>query len=253
MTVTELYRKLNERIPPSLSCSWDNDGLMCCPEPEREVGRVLIALDVTAKVADLAIREGYDVILSHHPLLFHPVKAMEPGNAVAAKTIRLLRAGVAVMSFHTRLDAVAGGVNDTLAALLGLRDVTPFGEEGIGRIGTLPQAVSLEAFANLVRKVTGAPRIVAADAGKPVLRVAVLGGSGSDDVPLAEAAGADTYLTGELAHHHLADAPEHGMNLLAAGHFHTEHPVCETLAKMVAALAKNVKITVVSSDEVKVL
>ena len=253
MTVLELYRELDQAIPRELSCSWDNDGLMCCPEPDKTVRRVLIALDVTAKVAEQAIQEDADVIISHHPLLFHPVKALEPGDNVAAKAIRLLRAGVAVMSFHTRLDAVKGGVNDTLAALLGLTNFVPFGEEGIGRIGTLKKTVTIGAFAESVRRATRAPKILVADAGKPVFRVAVLGGDGSDDLTAAEAAGADTYLTGELKHHQLADAPERGMNLLAAGHFHTEQPVCETLARMVAEIVKDSKITVAVSDAVEIL
>ena len=122
MKVRELYEKLEERIPRTLSCSWDNDGLMCCPDPEAEVRRVLVALDVTAEVAETAIAGRYDAVVSHHPLVFRPLRAVEPGDAVAKKVIRLLSAGVSVMSFHTRLDAVCGGVNDTLAAALGLSE-----------------------------------------------------------------------------------------------------------------------------------
>ena len=121
-----------------------------------------------------------------------------------------------------------------LAAALGLTEVTPFGPQGeaIGRLGVLPAAMTLSEFAARVRQVTGAPGVLAGDAGLPVRRVAVLGGSGSDELPAARAAGADTYLTGELAYHHLSEAPERGMNLLAAGHFYTENPVCQTLRQM---------------------
>ncbi len=235
MTVGALYAELEQRIPRALSCDWDNDGLMCCPDPTAQVKRVLVALDVTGDTVRTAAEGGYDLIVSHHPMIFRPLRALEPGNHVAKRAIELARAGISVMSFHTRLDAVAGGVNDTLAGLLGLQDVTPFGD-GIGRVGTLDNALTLCKFAEKVRSVTGAPVVLCGDAGRPVRRVALLGGSGSDDVPAALEAGADTYLSGELAYHYLADAREMGINLLAAGHFHTENPVCRTLSGMLTAI-----------------
>ncbi len=255
MTVKELYRELELRILPSLSCDWDNDGLMCCPDDKREVRRVLIALDVTEEIAEKAIREGYDLILSHHPLVFRPLRALEPSVPVAGKVIRLLCAGVSVMSFHTRLDAVSGGVNDTLASLFGLTEIVPFGNDGeaIGRIGSLKREMSLDDFAELVKRVTGAPCVTVSDGGVAVRRVAILGGSGSDDVGAARAAGADTYLSGELAHHHLTDCPEWRMNLLAAGHFYTENPVCEVLKNILLEIAPDVTVQVANSNRIRTL
>ncbi len=229
MTVRELYRYLDEKIPRALSCAWDNDGLMCCPEPTREVRRVLVTLDVTSAAVKHAIDGGYDVIVSHHPMIFKGLRAINDENYIADKAMTLIRAGVAVMSFHTRLDAVAGGVNDTLAALLGLCDVAPFGEETIGRIGTTDKSETLADFAARVKSTLGAPAVAVADAGKPVRRVAVLGGAGGDDVAAALEAGADTYVSGTLGYHDLVDAPENGMNLVAAGHYYTEAPVCDVL------------------------
>ena len=182
MTVRELYAFFNEKIPTSLSCTWDNDGMMCCPDPDAPVSRVLVALDVTQEVVKCAIDGGYDLILSHHPLIFSPLRALNHDDPIAKKLIALIRGGVAVFSFHTRLDAVEGGVNDLLAARLGLCNVTPFGADGeaIGRIGELPQSVTLTAFAEAVKQATGAPFVTVSDATRPVRRVAVLGGSGSD-------------------------------------------------------------------------
>ena len=232
MTVSKLYELLNERIPPSLSCEWDNDGVMCLPEPDREVKRILVSLDITDAVVDRAIDGGYDVLVSHHPLLFHAVKHMTVTDPVTRKAIRLCRAGVASLSFHTRLDALAGGVNDVLAELLNIKDALPFGDEGMGRVGTLAEEMTPEAFAALVADKLHAPTVTLADAGKPIRRVAVLGGSGGDDMPLAFAAGADAYVTGEASHHRLLDAPEMGMTLVVAGHYHTEQPVCAVLGRM---------------------
>ncbi|MBQ8311007.1 MAG: Nif3-like dinuclear metal center hexameric protein [Clostridia bacterium] len=253
MTVKELYRFLEVRIPRALSCEWDNDGLMCCPNAERKVARVLVALDVTAAVAEKAIAEGYDLIVSHHPLIFRPIGAVAPGKAVADKVIGLLLAGISVMSFHTRLDAVDGGVNDVLAARLGLCDVEPFGQNGetIGRIGTLPEEMTLKAFAARVKKATGAPYVQISSAGVPVHRVALLGGGGADDVDAARAAGADTYLTGELKHHQLTEAPECGMNLVMGGHFYTENPVCERIRDLLIEADPALSVTLFDSNPVQ--
>lgn len=229
MTVRELYRFFNEKIPLSLSCEWDNDGLMCCPDDDGEVRRVLVTLDVTDEAVCYAIEHGFDLIVSHHPLIFRGLRAVNPEDFTASKTIRLIRNGISVMSFHTRLDAVTGGVNDVLAERLGLCRLESFGENGIGRIGQLAHPMTAQAFALLVKQQLQAPSVVLSDAGLPVRRVAVLGGGGSDDVEAALAAGADTYVTGELKYHQLTDAPEMGINLLEAGHFHTENPICEQL------------------------
>lgn len=253
MTVREMYAYLESKIPRALSCDWDNDGLMCCPDDTREVRRVLVALDVTAAVAEKAIAEGYDLIISHHPLIFRPLKALSVGECVADKVIRLLLSGVSVMSFHTRLDAVTGGVNDVLADRLGLLDVVTFGADGeaIGRIGTLPEAMTLEGFARLVKDVTGAPYVQISDAGRPVRRVALLGGGGASDLPAAAAAGADTYLTGELKHDQLTDAPDRGVNLVMGGHFYTENPVCDRIVEILKEADASLTVDTVNSNPVR--
>lgn len=234
MTVRELYAQLNEKIPPSLSCEWDNDGLMCCPDGDREVRRVLIALDVTERVVREAIEGGYDVILSHHPFIFKGLKAVDEEHYIGAKTIDLIREGISVMSFHTRLDAVRGGVNDCLASLLGLEHVRPLvsADGELGRVGEIPAETDLGDFAETVRDILGAPFVLTADAGRRVRTVAVLGGEGSDEIEAARAAGADTFVSGRLGYHRMTDAPEQGINLIEAGHYYTENPVCDRLADL---------------------
>ena len=117
-TIDELYRFLNEKFPENLRCDWDNDGLMVAAEPDREVYRVLCSLDVTDECVDYAIENKFDVIVSHHPMIFKPLKGVNYLDPVARKTIKLLKNNISVMSFHTRLDAAAGGVNDLFAKLL---------------------------------------------------------------------------------------------------------------------------------------
>ncbi len=253
MTVRELYELLEARIPRALSCEWDNDGLMCAADPDREVCRVLVALDITQAVVERAMAGGYDLIVSHHPIIFRPLKALNPADPVAKKVIALLRADIAAMSFHTRLDAVTGGVNDVLAERLGLSELTTFGppDEAIGRIGTLAFPMTLEAFAERVKAVTGASCVQVSDAERPVFRVALLGGGGSGDLPYAAAAGADTYLTGELKHDQLTEAPERGMNLVMGGHFYTENPVCERIREILLELSPELRIDVINSNPVR--
>lgn len=255
MTVMGLYKALDTAIPRSLSCDWDNDGLMCCPLPDKQVEKVLIALDITEEVVDDAIEGGFDVILSHHPIIFKGLKAVEPGNAAARKTIALIRNGIAAMSFHTRLDALTGGVNDVLAERLGLRDTEPFGvdEVPIGRVGELEYEMTLDAFAELVKTALHVPAVSVADAHRPVRRVAVLGGSGSDDVGAAMAAGADTYVSGNLKYNQMVDAPDEGINLIEAGHFYTEQPICYHLADMVKALDDGIEVRVTWSCRIRMI
>lgn len=246
MKIKELYQYIDARIPRCLSCEWDNDGLMCCPDGEREVRRVLVALDVTDDVCNAAIDGGYDVIVAHHPFIFKGLKAINGEDHISAKAIKLISCGIAVMSFHTRLDAVEGGVNDMLADLLGLENVTAFGNDGeaIGRIGELSAPMSVGEFAKKVKEALHAPVVFYTDAKKDVKRVAVLGGSGSDDIGAALAAGADTYVSGELKYHDMTDSSEIGINLLEAGHFYTEYPVCHVLRELIVGADTDIECDV---------
>lgn len=256
MTVRELYAKLNARIPRELSCAWDNDGLMCCPDGNREVKKILVALDATGAVCDAAAEGGYDLILTHHPFIFKGIRALEDEGAVSAKLIKLVREGISVMSFHTRLDAVEGGVNDILASLVGLKNTEVFYGEGLpmGRVGDLEAEAELFDFACKVKEVLGAPFVSVSDSGRSVRRVAVLGGSGKDFIGAASAMGADTYISGELGHHTMTDEPDvvnAPLNLIEAGHFYTENPVCRALCDMVAEIDGSIKCDVMSSNPIK--
>ena len=256
MTVRELYKILNDRIPRALSCEWDNDGLMCCPDGAREVRRVLVALDATGAVCDRAVEGGYDLILTHHPFIFKGLRAFEDENGVAAKAIKLIKAGISVMSFHTRLDCVAGGVNDALANSLGLENIESFEGDGLpmGRVGELERAMRLEDFAALVKNALGAPVVSFSDAGREVKRVAVLGGSGKDFVGPASFVGADTFVSGELGHHTLTDEPDvvrGALSLVEAGHFYTEQPVCSALRAMIAEADSTIVCDIMNSNPIK--
>ncbi len=227
MTREKFYAALSARIPTALSEEWDNDGEMCVPDPSRSVERVLCTLDVSDDVVEYAIKEGYDLILSHHPLVFHGVSALHTHDPVARRLIRLVQSNIAVFSFHTRLDAVEGGINDALAEKLGLLDVTPF--EGLGRIGELPAPLPFEEFAERVKSLLGAPAVNALRVSDSVSCVAVVGGEGKDFIDAAASAGADTYLSGRLSYHAMLDGE---INLIECGHYFTEKHAARLLADM---------------------
>ncbi len=253
MKIFELYRELEKRIPSELSCEWDSDGLECCPSPEREVGRVLISLDVTDEVIEKAKNEKFDVIIAHHPLFFKGLDDISATSPNGKRAVELIRSDIAVMTFHTRLDALDGGVNDTLAARLGLKSVEKCGDEGIMRVGELAEDMTDTEFAAFVKQKLSAKQVICSSAGNKVKRVALLGGSGGDDIILAKSVGADSYLTGELKYHELLSANEVGVNLFCAGHFYTEYPVCDVILKTVSEICPEAYAEVCFSDRISVI
>ncbi len=255
MNVSELYKKLDELIPRSLSCDWDHDGLEVCPEPEKEVNRVLISLDVTDDTIEKALEENFDLIVAHHPLFFRGLENVSALNCSGKRAVRLIKGNVSVATFHTRLDALSGGVNDCLASLLGLEEVGTVENNGeaIMRIGNLAREMKAVDFAAFVREKLNAPAAELIGCGKNVKRVAVLGGSGGDDLISAAQAGADTYLTGELKYHEKLMSGELGINIVCGGHFFTEFPVCRMLEKTIGGLCPNVYAEIFFSNKTEIV
>ena len=258
ITVEELYAALSENIPSSLSCEWDNDGMSVCPDASRAVSRIVLALDPDEDAVNFAVSGEFDCLITHHPMLFKGLKAVDGNMSSSKKVISLIKNNISAMSFHTRLDALEGGVNDRLCELLGIKNAKSFGQNGeeIGRIGYLDEPMQFEDFARLVKERLGAPTVTAAGCGKPAFCVAVLGGGGEDDVYAAEAAGADTYVTGELKYHQLCDAPYSEMSLIEAGHYYTEFPVLSVLEEMILKIfaergLPSPEIKILASDRIK--
>ena len=251
MTVNELYLEFEKRIPSYLREEWDNDGLMCSPDGSMPVMRALVALDVTEQIVDYAIESGFDLIVSHHPLIFKPLSSVSDGNHVARKVIKLISNGVSVFSFHTRADKVEGGVNDRLAELVGLKNVEPFGEDALGRIGDLDDTYNLEDFAYRVKMAINSDVIKYSDAFNPVRRVALIGGDGKSGVREAIAEGADTYISGRIGYNVMEEAAEMGINLIEAGHYFTEQPVTEFFRELLLGFDPDMYVEVASSNMIK--
>ncbi len=227
MTAHELYRALNNLIPRELSCDWDNDGVMCLPDPSKEVKKVLLSLDATHDAVEYAAENGFDAIVTHHPLIFRPIKTVSDERFMA-----LIKNDIAVFSFHTRLDIVDGGVNTALAELLGLTDIERFGDDGLGVIGNFSPMTDRE-FVLAAKEKLRAPKAEAVLRDKVITRVAVVGGDGEHYISAARAAGADLYISGRLSYNDMTDASFGEMSLCALGHFCTENPVLDKLEKMI--------------------
>ena len=253
MTVRTIYEKLCERIPEDLKEIWDNDGLMCSSDDGREVKRALVTLDVTEDIVDYAISNDIDLIVSHHPLIFKPLTSVTEDSHVARKVIKLIKNDVSVMSFHTRADKVEGGVNDILAEILGLKNVAPFGEGGLGRIGTLPEELNMEDFSYLLKGLLDCDGVKVADALIPVQKVAVVGGDGKSFVSDALKAGADTFVSGRIGYNVMAEAGEMGINLLEAGHFFTEQPVTQFFQALLHRLDSDMYIEIMDSNVIRLI
>lgn len=252
MTFYELYRKIDEKFPASLSCDWDNDGIMCAPNLKKQVKDALIALDITDDVVDYAIKNGFDTIISHHPLVFKAQKAISPLNYTQDKLIKLIKNDINAMSFHTRLDAGRGGVNDTLAKCLSLENVSEDPNDSIGRVCELESEQALEDFVKCVKNALNAP--YASYIGKKaVKRVYLCGGDGKDMISNAILCGADTLVTGNASYNSMLDAEEMGLNIIEAGHFYTENPVCIALENIVKSILPSARVEIFNSNKIKVI
>ena len=230
--VQQVLEILEQIAPPELACSWDNVGLLV--DAGRPVTSIMTALDITADVVRDAAESGCELIVSHHPVIFDPLRRVTAEDVPAM----LLQNGISAICMHTNLDAAEGGVNDVLADIFGIRQRTAFAD-GCGRVGeidpiTVPELAALAqcklaALCNAPD--TGAAvQVKFADTGKPVHRLAVISGAGGSLFAEAIAEGADCLLTGEANHHHALDAKRLGLSLIAAGHYATEFPVTAAVA-----------------------
>ena len=253
MTVQELYDKMSELMPETLREPWDNDGLMCSMDLNATVRRVLVALDVTEEIVDYAVEGGFDLIVSHHPLIFRPVTHLVPSNHTARKLLQLASASVSVFSFHTRADKAIGGVNDLLAERLDLSNVRPFGEGGLGRIGELAEEMTLEDFAYILKGQLDTPTVQVADGYNPVRRVAVVGGDGKSYLADAIREGADTFVSGQLSYNTMEEAPELGINMVEGGHFYTENPVVGGFLEMLLKLDPSLDVQTLDSNIIRTI
>jgi dinuclear metal center YbgI/SA1388 family protein len=226
--LNEIYSYLCSLAPLELQMEFDNSGLLV-GRRQAKIHKVLLALDITDEVIDEALAEKAELIVSHHPIIFHKLRSLSDEGADDS-VLKLAENGLAAIRMHTNLDIAAGGVNDVLLALLGASGPESLDHEGCGRVGELSQPIPLSAFLRSVKSALHAQGLRYYDAGKPVSRLAVMGGAGGDYIMDAWEKGCDTYVTSDIKYHQFLDAARLGINLIDADHFYTENPVIPVLA-----------------------
>ncbi|WP_315582828.1 Nif3-like dinuclear metal center hexameric protein [Actinomyces viscosus] len=240
LSVGDVVALVESAAPPGLAASWDSNGLIC-GDPADPARSILLAVDPVAAVVDEAIDSGVDMIITHHPLYLRGTDHVAATDPKGRTIHRLIRAGIALLNAHTSLDAAHGGVADALAGRVGLTSTVPLEpdpaapDQGIGRIGVLPQPVSLRQLAADVAAALpdSAPGLlVGGDPDAVVERVAVSGGAGDSLLGRAREAGADVFLTADLRHHPASEHLEAGRPYLLCGtHWATEWVGLEPLAQ----------------------
>ncbi|MDR1796131.1 MAG: Nif3-like dinuclear metal center hexameric protein [Clostridiales Family XIII bacterium] len=271
IAVDKLVAEIEKSAPLACMEPWDNSGWQIRLLAEGAgVSRVLVALELSGDVCAEAEALVPGLVLVHHPLFFEPLKAIDALDVNGGYAARLVRAGISVYAAHTSFDAAPGGMNDCLAARMGLSEVLPFpaaggvgggqssaaGPHPMARSGRFAEPV---AFGTLCRRVSEA---LARDAGgrAPVLRTvgdpgrlcrtgAVCGGAGGDFVGAAADAGLDVFLTSDVKHHQAALARERGLCLIDGGHFGTENLFThEMAARLAAAFGGQLEVLETAAD-----
>lgn len=247
-TVYDIVRFMESIAPQSKKESWDNVGLLC-GRKDKQVTTILVALDPFEDVAEEAVKLGAELIVTHHPLIFHPLYSLTDDTAIGRTAATLLRHDIAAFSAHTNLDIAPQGVGSCLARALGLEDIsviepiekTADGVWGLLRMGTVaPQ--SLNDFLAHVKRALQAPTVRYAPASEKVHRVAVGGGACADEWKSAFAAGCDTFVTADARYNDFWDARDAGLTLIDAGHFYTENPVCTYLQRILQEAFPEIRV-----------
>lgn len=213
VTLREITSELESWYPSASAQSWDRVGLVS-GHPDQHVSGILLAVDPTIDVAREAVRTGADLIITHHPLLLRGVHTVAPTTAKGTVLSELIVGDVALFCAHTNADVADPGVGQALALACGLTETGPLvvtEEQELGRVGDLPEAVTLRDFAQRLADALPAAPVgvrVAGDPEAPVRRIAVLGGAGDGELGAARAAGADVYVTADLRHHPALEARE---------------------------------------------
>lgn len=245
--------------PRRLQESYDNTGLQF-GFPDTKVTGVLLTVDVTPAVVDEAVSRGCNMIVSHHPLLFHGVKSLTGVTPVERALLKAVAANVAIYSSHTALDSAPGGVSHRMSRMLGLKDVevlephNPEMTEGLGCVGNLPEPVDLQQFVSLVKSKFGSPVVRCSDPSRfagdmsKLQRVALCGGSGGSLLRRAIEAGAQVYLTSDTRYHDFLD---HSAAIIIAdiGHHESESCSKEIFFELITKKFPNFAVKLACSDQ----
>ncbi len=236
---------------------YDNIGLIV-GDPEAEVERVLCCLDVTDNVLDEAVKVGANMIISHHPMIFRPIKNISAADSQGRKIIKAIQKGIAIYAAHTNLDFVRDGINDFLANALGLMDIKPLDPyiddtAGFGRVGNLSVRTNCMALKAEVKALLKDDYVrIVGEPNREVKRIAVINGAGGGDisyVDMAMQAGADCLITADVKHHVAVYAYDNKITIIEPQHFTMEHAYIIRLVKILKmeCVARKIKLEILQS------
>ncbi len=233
MKAIEIISKLEELCPKRFACDWDNVGLHVGRE-QMEVSGVYITLDADEEAIAAAMECNAQLIISHHPLLFHGIQQVNDAGFMGNRVLTMVEQGIGCYCMHTNFD-VKGGMAQVAAEKMGLINLHVLEEtiegEGIGRVGDLPYELSLQEFCEQVKQAFGLDHVnFYGDTKQRIRRVATVPGSGKDDVELAMEMGADVFVTGDMSYHVAIDAVAQGMSVIDAGHYGLEQIFIDIVA-----------------------
>ncbi len=256
VVLTELVEFLRRLAPLELAEEWDNVGLLV-GDSQASVRSVMTCLTLTPEVAEEAVTEQADLIVSHHPVLFRATKRLTADEPEGATLLKLIRAGIAVYSPHTSYDSCREGINQQLAEWFGLEEIEPLrvlpceeeAEEttgrpvGIGRCGRLPEPTPLAELVQTVKQVLNVARLwYVGDGAQVVERLGIACGAAAEFAKDALAKGCDVFLTGEARFHSCLEAKALGLAMILPGHYATERPAVERLAERLAQQFPGLKV-----------
>ena len=251
MLCREIMDVIERTYPKHAALEWDNVGLLV-GRAEKEVKRIYVALDATDEVIDAAIKKGVDMLITHHPLIFSPLKRITDEEFIGNRVVKLLQHDISYYAMHTNYDVL--GMAELSGKILGLHEDDVFevtdveAHVGIGRIGTLDCDMTLEECCKLVKDAFNLEAVTLfGDKSAIVSRVAISPGSGKKMTGIAIEKGAQVLITGDIDHHEGIDAVSQGLAVIDAGHYGLEHIFVEDIAKY---LQNNLKEVVVERAEI---
>jgi dinuclear metal center YbgI/SA1388 family protein len=241
---------LQEIAPESTALPGDPVGLLVSPGV-KNVSTIGVCLDARPRIIEQAAKDGVSLIVSHHPLIYKPLKRIDLNDPIGAAASLLIINKIALYAVHTNWDCAAGGIGDSLAAKIGLKNVQPINNDGESkflRIGQLPLTITLSTLAQRIKDALGGEDTEAAlrfnsdFADRTVQQIAVCGGAGGSLINEAITAKADAYITADVRWDQFVDADSRGFPVLDAGHGATESPGMEALASRLQSRFPNLNI-----------
>lgn len=247
MKIRQIIDALEDFAPLALQDGFDNAGLQIGLTKDVDATGVLLCLDVTEAVIDEALSRGCNMVVSHHPLLFHPLKSITGKDYVERVVIKAIQNNIVLYAAHTNLDNAPGGVNYKMAEKLQLTvlewlEPKQGMEGGSGLVGELPTAMTQQAFVKRVKETFRVDSIRYNEwKGQQVKRVALCGGAGAFLIPKAIEKGADVFITGEIGYHRFFGY-EDSILLMELGHYESEQYTLELLHDIVVKAAPELPI-----------